>query len=160
DYDRINEWRWQVRLTPPAEGAKSISLKGVADLQLIVSTATATIDEPEKHVSETIPTLGIPIHIVACEHLPTSLHVRLECAAGAAAQAAAAPQAQLPELPTGGRFAFLDSTGRVLIEHAFNTFADWNLSNPGPGPYKLKITVPTRTKQVSIPFDIKNLPLP
>ena len=54
----------------------------------------------------------------------------------------------------------LDATGKTVQTTTLRGSTSMSLTGNYPAPFKLRLSVPTKTKDITYPFELKDLPLP
>jgi hypothetical protein len=145
-----------------AAGSKQIKVaKGVLKVTIALRQDTVEFDDPEKHVNEEIK-LGKGASLTIQSFEATADSVKWTCGMGPRPDvieaALASHQIDAPaELKVAGRL--IDATGRTITTVHANGGGGISGKNVAKLPIKLQLTVPIKTREVIIPFELHDLPL-
>ncbi len=146
----------QVAGRPTLRGSRpAASVKGRATLIVQISHETIAVTDSRKHIMESLNVAGEAIALNHFERSGDTLVFDVQ-------RPNAAPiningVGLLPPV----ELSFIDSTGRRIWSTKVDGGTSGSAStNGGIGPFKLEISAPTKTKEMVVPFEMKDLPLP
>ena len=146
---------------PEKQGNRIASAKGLIHFVAQTKAATVEITDAEKHVGEDVAVgnrkFNLTRFTVTQDANNTSIVLGLT-----------SPRTRLGPNPNRMRnqsgpvttLSVLDSTGAVAFTGDATNGMGASVGGNYTGPYTLRFSTPTRTHEVSIPFELKDLPLP
>ncbi|HEY4328986.1 MAG TPA: hypothetical protein VGN88_04560, partial [Phycisphaerae bacterium] len=139
---------------PEKRGTKITSAKGIVHFLALVSEEHVEVADIEKKVSESFDVGSSVIRITRAtvdnvnNNISLSLELRAKPSAPVAPAAQGLPEIRISAQPTPINFVLIDSTNREIYNSTLRGSMGMSIGGTFTGPFKLRFSVPTRTKEV------------
>jgi len=155
-------------LVPEKREARIASAKGFVQMAVALQNAQVEVADPGAKIGDSIPVGGHTIQITSFKYLDTAqprvdFHLDLDggpMAAPARGPVGAPPRAASSASGTRVEVTTIDATGREISHAAFSAGGFTASLGGFTAPVKLRFNLASKTKEVKIPFEFKDLPLP
>jgi len=153
-------WGQSVQLTIPQKpGRKIASVQGRLRLVVQLATEKMEVTEVEKKINTPLNIGSRTVTFQQFEPQPDNNSVRFNM------QASAQPRINQPgtELDAANApvtVAFIDSTGKFIWGQTIQGGSGGSFGGQFVPPLKVVLSAPTKLREVTIPFELKDLPLP
>jgi hypothetical protein len=143
-------------LVLPTRGKMLASVKGETRFEVQVSELRRRVDAPDKHVNEPIPLGSQQVTVMQFDVKDDmiTMSIRVQPLPAIALPGGAAPPQRNVEMN------LLDANGNTVWTSFVNGQMGTQLGVGRAGPFTLVMSIPDKTKTVTIPFELKNIPLP
>lgn len=151
---------------PEKKGTRIVSAKGTFHFVAQTAEEHAVIDDVEKKVGQSFTVAGTSVRVsrfTVQDQPNNNANISMTLDAGIA-DAAGHFQERLGPNPNAFpavALTLLDSTGKIAFTNNFRAGSmGASVGGQFTGPYKLRLSIPTKTKDITLPFELKDLPLP
>jgi hypothetical protein len=156
---RRDWWIRQGLLIPENMGGKIPSIKGKVTLVVVEEEQTALIESPETRLNQAITALGATLRITRLDSSVGGGRGRGTLEVERVPRSDAAPDNSPETLPL--RLALADAKDKqIWWGNLSRGVAGGRYPGPMTLPLKLEVAVATKTREITIPFEFTDLPLP
>lgn len=150
---------------PEKKGTRVVSAKGSVRFVAQVAEEHAELDDVEKKIGQSVAIAGTSVRVVRFTVQGNadnaSINMSLDSSGGPAAGGIRLLPRNGPDTTPSIVVTLLDSAGKTAFTSTFRGGSmGAGIGGSFTGPYKLRLSLATKTKDVTLPFELKDLPLP